>query len=442
MPAFVFAQSKPNVIIILADDLGPYDLSSQGHPSYDTPIIDSLRANGAVFSRFYVSPNCTPTRASLMSSKYPHRLDLHTSVIWPPENRSLPTNETTLAQRLKNAGYDTGIFGKWHLGHAQPEYLPHARGFDRHYGFATGASGYYNKLHWYGGYSYISDGLLNANNSVYLDTDITSECINFIESSAQDATKPFFAYLAFWGPHTPLALSRELTVEQLDVEVGRVWQKIKDLGIEENTIIAFSTDNGTNLSSDPNNPLRNYKGYITEGGILANLSWYHKGTVAAGTQIDSVCGMIDVGATICDIINEPINELDSIDGQSFGALLNYNDCFTWIEDRKYIGHYLPGRTWAVIQGKYKLINNPDSDIRSDAALSESLFLYNVETDSAETTDLKATYPNLVTSLRQPIDSSNAALYNWSNAGPNGWTLPEFWAIPSWFYSNNNVYKKD
>ncbi|WP_169977579.1 arylsulfatase B [Tautonia rosea] len=252
---------QPNIIVIMADDLGNADLGYRGS-EIKTPNLDRLATTGARCESFYGMPVCTPARAALMTGRYPIRHGLQTLVIFPSHGYGLPTDERTLPEALKDAGYQTYMVGKWHLGHADRKYWPQNRGFDHFYGNLVGEVDYFAKergglVDWQrNGQFFREDG--------YFTTLIGAEAVKLIE--AQDPKTPFFLYFASLAPHSPYQAPQEdidryasiqdekrrvyaAMITALDDQIGRIVSALDAKGLRENTIIVFASDNGGATSS-------------------------------------------------------------------------------------------------------------------------------------------------------------------------------------------------
>jgi arylsulfatase A-like enzyme len=313
-PAIAAEPRKPNIVVILADDLGYADLGCQGCKDIPTPHIDTLATNGIRCTSGYAThPVCSPSRAGLMSGMYSQRFGFeHNS---GPERFAdpkfgVPKTVPTLAEKLKAAGYATGMVGKWHIGFKEG-LRPHERGFDFHFGFLSGA------------HTYIpgrkdNDPLVRNGKTVddekeYLTDAFAREAVGFIDRSKD---KPFFLYLAFNAVHSPLQATGDYEkrfpeiqdakrktyagmLSAMDDAVGKVMTKLRDLKLEENTLVVFYSDNGgpTAETSSRNDPLRGFKGQMYEGGVRVPFLWQWKGTLPAGKVYDSAVMGFDVHAT-------------------------------------------------------------------------------------------------------------------------------------------------
>ena len=304
---------KPNIIVILADDLGHADLGCQGCTDIPTPHIDSIAARGVRFTDGYAThPVCSPSRAGLMSGMYQHRFGFeHNSgpELYAAPNFGLPRSIPTLAERLKAAGYATGMVGKWHIGFKEGR-RPHERGFDDHFGFLSGAHTYFPDRG-------VRVSLVRNGKPVeereYLTDAFARESVAFIE---RNEGGPFFLYLAFNAVHSPLEATQAYEdrfpkiadpkrrtyagmTAAMDDAVGRVLAKLREHRLEENTLVFFYSDNGgpTAQTTSRNDPLRGYKGQVFEGGIRIPFLIQWKGKLPAGSVYRKPVMAFDVTAT-------------------------------------------------------------------------------------------------------------------------------------------------
>ena len=324
---------NPNVLIFMTDDQGWGDLSIHGNTNLKTPNIDSFAKNGAAFSRFYVSPVCAPTRAELLTGKYFVRTGVN-GVTRGYERMN--TNEKIISNYFKEKSYSTGLFGKWHNG-SQPPYHPNSRGFDEFYGFTSG--------HW-GNYF---DPILERNGELvrgngYINDDITNNAILYIKNSS----KPFFTFISYNTPHSPMQVpdkySKEKKVilkgryserenvektkaalgmiENIDENVGKIIKTLKEIDKYEDTIIIFLSDNGPN-GNRWNNELKERKGSTNEGGVRVPffIQWPNK--IKPGIKIKQVTSALDVFPTLTDLIDSPTGI--NFDGKSFKKYIENPD---------------------------------------------------------------------------------------------------------------------
>lgn len=305
---------RPNIIVILADDLGYQDLGFQGSPDIRTPHLDRLAASGLRFTNGYVShPFCSPTRAGLMTGRYQHRFGHENNMVFDPADATagLPLSEITLAEELARAGYATGLVGKWHLG-AHPKFHPHKRGFQEMWGFVGG------------GHDYFHPGApgdpdqhfipIEFNGKVvpekeYLTTALGREAAAFVRRHAHH---PFFLYLAFNAPHTPLQAPQSYLrkypgihdpdrrtyaamVTAMDDAIGETLDALREKGIEDNALVIFLNDNGGppgNASS--NHPLRGTKRTLYEGGVRVPFVVRWPGSPLNGKTSDAPVTSLDI----------------------------------------------------------------------------------------------------------------------------------------------------
>ncbi|MCX5758725.1 MAG: sulfatase-like hydrolase/transferase, partial [Candidatus Hydrogenedentes bacterium] len=336
--------ARPNIVVILADDLGYADLGCQGCSDIPTPNIDSLAREGVRFTNGYVScPVCSPTRAGLMTGRYQQRFG-HEFNPGPPtaaqDTFGLPLDQPTIAERLKAAGYATGLFGKWHLGF-KPEMQPQKRGFDEFYGFLGGA---HNYLRVGEKANPIMRGTEPVADIDYTTDAFAREAVSFID---RHRTVPFFLYVPFNAVHAPLEapekyLSRFPNIEDkkrrtfaamlsaLDDNVGLILAKLRECQLEENTLVFFISDNGgpTVQTSSRNHPLQGFKGQVYEGGIRVPFLAQWKGRIPSGKVDDRPVIAIDVHPTALAVAGvippadaklEGVNLLPYLTGQESAA---------------------------------------------------------------------------------------------------------------------------
>ena len=357
---------RPNIVIFLADDQGWGDLSLHGNVNLETPNIDSLARDGAMFDRFFVCAVCAPTRAEFLTGRYHPRGGVH-GVTTGAER--LNTDEKTIGDTFKAAGYATAAFGKWHNGTQYP-YHPNARGFDEYYGFCSG--------HW-GNYF---DPILEHNGKIvrgkgFIIDDLTDHALEFIE---KNKTGPFFCYLPYNTPHSPMQVpdrffdklkdnplrmrnrdpeKEELEktrcalamCENIDWNVGRVLQKLKDLKLAHNTIVIYFSDNGPN-SWRWNDGMKGRKGSTDEGGLRVPCVVRWPARIKPGKKIPQIAGAIDLLPTLADLAQIRVVGTKPLDGTSLRPLL-LADGQSWT-DRMIFSHQ-NGRV-SVRTQRYRLDN--------------------------------------------------------------------------------------
>jgi len=406
--------AKPNIVFILADDLGYMDLGCHGSKYYETPNIDRFAAQAMRFTDAYSAPVCAPTRAALMTGKSAARLR-RTCVRLPgvPLVHTLPLSEYTLAELLRDRGYRTAIFGKWQL--SKP-----ARGQLQDYGFETcvGVSGGTGSHI----FPYRLPGLEQGNAGEYLADRLTAEACRFME---EKKSRPFFVYLSHYAVHTPLQAKPELLekwqkkpvsggqnnptyaamVESLDDSIGQLLHKIEELGLTDRTVLVFTSDNGgldhyfNNVHVTSNAPLRGEKGMVYEGGIRVPLLVRWPGVTRAGTTGNVPVAVEDYYPTIAEIAGAtiPPEVREKQDGTSFAALLRGNST---ARDRALYWHYPhyhdrfpPDPAGAIREGDWKLIEFFDP---------WRLELYHLTEDIGENNNLAAKMPDKAQAMQKKL----------------------------------------
>ena len=326
MPCAVGAEgiNKPNFIVIFADDLGYGDLACYGHPKFMTPNLDRMAAEGARFTDFYVPmPYCAPSRAALLTGRYPFRSRL----VWNPtpdrgiNHIGLPADEITIAEALKPAGYATMCIGKWHLGHV-PKFYPRTQGFDAYFGILY--SNDMRPVQLVENERVVEYPVIQA----FLTKRYTERALQFIEGHRD---RPFFLYLAHAMPHKPLAASEAFykktgtglygdVIAELDWSVGRILGKLKELGLERNTLVVFTSDNGPWFGGSTGG-LRGMKGRSWEGGVRVPMIARWPERIPAGRVIKAPTGTIDLFPTLVKLAGQPLPADRVIDGRDIMPLL-------------------------------------------------------------------------------------------------------------------------
>lgn len=410
---------KPNIVLIMADDLGYGDLSCYGSEVINTPNIDNLAAQGIKFTDYHSNgPVCSPTRAALMTGKYQQRTGVE-GVITAANHRDvgLSLDEITIAEELKNAGYVCGMFGKWHLGYSKA-FNPSLQGFDKFKGFVSGNIDYHSYVDQEGYYDWWSDTTIIKEKGYTTDL-ITKYGVEFIkENNPQQTGKPFFLYLPHEAPHYPVqgrndaALRKvgsgkytrevnkdsvEITykemIEVMDEGIGKVMQAISDEGLEKNTIVIFCSDNGAASRRGSNGVLRSSKGSVYEGGHRVPAVIRYPEKIHAGTVSDAQVLGMDFLPTFLDFAGgKPSGK--NIDGVSLknlllnGTELKKRDLF-WSFSNK----------TAVRSGKWKLVK-----IISKG--KNHIELFNLENDLSEKNDLSDAEPQVVSEMLEKLESWN------------------------------------
>jgi len=425
---------KPNIVLFLIDDLGWMDLGCQGSTFYQTPHVDRLAREGARFTDAYAAcAVCSPTRAAILTGKYPARLlltDWLPSGRWDPKSklregrflRELPSAELTLAEALRDGGYRTASIGKWHLGGA-PFSLPEHHGFDVNIGGnAHGAPGSYF-FPYAGDWKIPGTGqrakwnvLPDGKPDEYLTDRLTDEAVQFIN---QNVDHPFFLYFPHYGVHTPLQAKAEVIskyeripdsqrqgkpeyaamVESIDDSVGRVMAALKELKLDANTVIVFTSDNGGFYNATSNAPLRANKGAYYEGGVRVPLIIKWPGVAQPGLVASEPVTSTDLYPTCLAAAGLPAQPNQHQDGVNLRPVLAGEGS---LAARSLFWHYphynehpssVPSS--AIRKGPWKLIETFDP---------EGIELYNLDHDLGETKNLAATETAKLTELRRELDA--------------------------------------
>ena len=416
------AGSRPNVVVIVADDLGYHDVGVHGCTDCPTPHIDSIAAGGVRCTSGYVSgPYCSPTRAGLLTGRYQTRFG-HEFNPGPAtaadENFGLPLDQVTLADRLKKLGYSTGMVGKWHLGYL-PQFRPQKRGFDEFFGFLGGAHSYIDAK---------ADGanpILRGNEPVdekeYLTDAFAREAEAFIE---KNKANPFFLYLAFNAVHTPMQaddprLKKFASIEDktrrtyaammsaMDDGIGRVIAKLQATDLTKNTLIMFISDNGgptmpgVTINGSINKPLRGSKRTTLEGGIRVPFFVKWPGQLAAGKVYEQPVIQIDILPTALAAAGIDLAENDTIEGLDLLPFLRGNE-----ESAPHEALYWRfGRQMAIRQGDWKLVRY-DATVDGMRGQIAGPKLYNLADDVGENNDLMEKEPDKAAALQAKWDEWN------------------------------------
>ena len=408
----VSASERPNILFILTDDQGWWDVGMRGNKDIDTPVLDRLASEGIDFTRFYAAPVCAPTRAGLMTGRYCFRTGLYNTRFG---GDTLGIDEITIAQQLKRAGYRTGCFGKWHLGKYAP-YQPHNRGFDEFLGHYHGHIDEYD----------YPDQIVHNGKPVearrYVTDLFTDAAIEFIETRRD---QPFFCYVPYNAPHSPFVvgtshdgqargdalinkyLKRGLALREariyamidiIDQNVGRLLETLERLEIAENTVVLFMTDNG-GVSKHFKGGLKGNKASVYEGGVRVPLFVRWPGRIPAGGKVAAQCSHVDLFPTFCDLAEADVPDNRKIDGKS---LLPYLIEGHSGEHHEYVYHawdrYFPNpdRRWAISDQRWKLMCQVGT---GQTATRKNWRLYDLANDPGETTNVLSQHPEIVARLR-------------------------------------------
>ncbi|WP_034042118.1 sulfatase family protein [Wocania ichthyoenteri] len=405
---------KPNIIIFFTDDQGYADTGSYGAVGFETPNFDALANDGIKFTDFYVPATvCTPSRAGLLTGKYPKRVNLHKGVLSPFSEEGLDPKEYTLAELLKDNGYTTSCIGKWHLGHKE-KYMPNNQGFDEFYGvpYSNDMDNYYYShidyqsppLPFYRNKKLIDKGL----DQRYLTKMYTEEAVQQIKNRKKD--QPFFMYLAHNMPHTPLYASEQFlgksklglygdVIMELDWSAGEIVKALKEAGIYENTIIVFTSDNGPEIGSA--NPLKGHKAQTWEGGqrVPGIITWPNK--IPSGIVSSEMVTTLDLFPTFVSICNANFNESKDLDGDNILEFLMYPKAIS-LGERSLYFYGRNGELEAVRHGKWKLHILKSLGWNLEKEGEFQVALYNLENDIEEQVNVANKNPELVKKLKQQI----------------------------------------
>jgi arylsulfatase A-like enzyme len=412
------AAPRPHVLYIMADDQGWKDVGFHGS-DIRTPTIDHLAQGGARLEQFYAQPMCTPSRAALMTGRYPHRYGLQTLVIPSAGTYGLSLDERLLPQALKEAGYRTAIVGKWHLGHADRAYWPRQRGFDYQYGPLLGEIDYFTHSA-HGVRDWLRDNR-PVKEQGYVTQLLGRDAVELI--ARHDPRTPLFLYLAFTAPHSPYQVPKEYLeqyahiadparrayaamITAMDDEIGRVLRALEERTMRNDTLVVFQSDNGGPRSAKftgevdmskstipaDNGPYRDGKASLYEGGtrVVALANW--PGHIAPGTVVDQPLHVVDMYPTLARLAGARLERTKPLDGV---------DVWPTLAEGKPSPHeelvydIEPFRA-AVRNGNWKLV--------WQATLPSRVELFDLAKDPAERTDLAAANPRKVAELQQRIQA--------------------------------------
>ena len=465
----LIASEQPNVIVIVADDLGWNDVGFHGG-DIDTPSLDRLAAEGAELNRFYTTPICSPTRAALMTGRDPIRLGVAYGVIMAWDTTGIHPDEHFMPQSFQAAGYQTAMVGKWHLGHAQQTYHPNNRGFEHFYGHLHTEVGFYPPFANQGGKDFQLNGVSIAAEG-YETFLLADEAARYIRE--RDKSRPFFMYMPFIAPHTPLDAPQELqdkyadintdleparsvqtdgtrrmsklmgmpsarpmyaaVVDAMDQAIGTVLNTLDEEAIADETIVLFFSDNGGaaySVGGADNAPLRGGKGETFEGGIRVVSVMRWPGRIPAGSQMKSIMTAMDVFPTLADATGVEMQNDFDLDGRSLWPAIEREesipreDLVYFVSETPIFGHF----NVTAFNDDWKLVQEIQQDQLSTTVTNH---LFKINDDPNEYHNLAGEYPEMVTRLTgkirdwralYPINGTRSHL-----VPPPGWRAPKDWA---------------
>ena len=422
------AERSPNVVIIYCDDLGYGDLGCFGHPTIRTPEMDRMAAEGMKLTQFYsAAPVCTPSRAAILTGRLPVRSGMCSNkrrVLFPNSKGGLPASEITLAEALRTKGYATGCIGKWHLGHRE-EFLPTNNGFDSYFGIPysndmdqTAEAPRGREIFWHPKTEYFNVPLLRDTKIIERPADqttitrrFTEEAVKFIETHRE---QPFFLYLAHSMPHVPLFTSEKFVgasrrglygdvIEELDWSVGQVLQSLRASGLQENTVVFFSSDNGPwlifNEQGGSAGLLREGKGSTWEGGMREpTIAWW-PGTIKPQSVSMQVASTMDIFATACNLAGAEVPQERTMDSYDLTPVLRGEGDSV----REVLFYYRDAELFAVRKGPWKAhYFTQDGYGQAKPATHNPPLLFNLEADPSEKYNVASQHADVLKELEQTV----------------------------------------
>ncbi len=452
------AARQPNIIVLLADDLGFADLGFRGG-EIETPSIDRLAREGVVLDHYYVAPICSPTRAALLTGRDPIKLGIAYDQINPWNNIGLAPGETTLAEIMKADGYQTALVGKWHLGHTQQQQLPNAQGFDHFYGHLHTNTNYYKHTR-ESGHDLQQDGKPISASGEYLTHLEAREAVRFIRE--RDISRPFFLYVPFTAPHSPMQAPKATIekyaklpktayrnvyaamVDEMDQAIGQILAVLDEEEITGETIVFFSSDNGgSDVYGGVNAPLRGFKGQTFEGAIRVGAAIRWPDQLEGGRTVDQRITVMDLMPTLASAAGVPIRSAVRLDGIDMWPAIARDQPVLRAKPVGFASEIpLPGVIHlALFDGRFKLVQILQEK-QTETRVTNHLF--DIDADPYEKTDLAGRHPAVLQRMQRllsewrrqhPMAGTRSTL-----VAPPGWLAPKDWALavvpssvlqPSW-----------
>jgi len=428
----------PNIVVLFADDLGYGDLGNYGHPTIRTTNLDRMATEGQKWTNFYVaSAVCSPSRAALLTGRLPMRSGMYgttgrTRVLFPDSPQGFPDDEVTLAEALRDLDYVTGIYGKWHLGHLA-ESLPTAHGFDQWLGLPysndmdlvehrdepwPGSIFFDPKSEYWNVPLFRDDAIIERPvDQTVLTKRYTEEAVAFIETNREQS---FFLYLPYTMPHVPLFASEAFNnvsraglygdvIEEIDWSVGQILDALRNYGLEENTLVIFTSDNGPWLALDQHGGsaglLRQGKGTTWEGGVRVPAIFWWPGTITPAT-VQAIGSSLDVFPTALALAGGTLPIDRAFDGLDLQPVLKA----TGDSPRKVLYHYRSGELYAVRKGPFKLhvITEGSYGQGGERVIHNPPLLFHLGEDPGEHFNVANQYPEVVADILTEIETHQAA----------------------------------
>ena len=434
------AQGNPNIVILVADDLGWADVGYRGS-DIETPNLDRLAQEGMRLERFYVMPICTPTRAALMTGRDPIKLGAAYAGFQPWDNGGVSPQEHFMPESFKAAGYQTAMVGKWHLGRSIEQHTPQARGFDHFVGHLNTQIDY-NDFTVAGGYDLQENGKSIQREDAYATDLHGDEAVRFL-TELRDPEKPFFLYVPFLAPHSPMQAPKELEdkyphrlnrpvpmktyaamVDSLDQAIGRVLDALEEEGVADNTIVLFFSDNGgIEAFGASNKPLRGGKLTAFEGGVRVNALMRWPTTIEGGAVFNDIVSVMDVFPTLSRAAGVAPQTKKPMDGQDRWSALSSSDTAAR-QGELFFGSNSPIYNRfhvGVIDGDWKLVQVID---HKNAETTVENFLFHLAEDPNEKNNLAEEHPDRVKELAKKIN-------DWRSQHPINGVLVGLTPHPGW-----------